>query len=217
MIFNFLNRPRARRAPARFSALWLGLCLAGVVGVSVKDAAAQTTYYTPRSLLAEFFPRSQLVTYKKYELSTDQRTRVEQKLGYSLPKSAYTFYIAKSGEAVDGYAILDDQPGEHLPISYAVKLSPRGTVERQEIMVYRERFGDEVRDPRFREQFIGKSAADSLRPGEEVIAVSGATISSRAMALGVRRCLVLLEELVLRPQREAQSAHAAPTKLADAR
>jgi len=75
-------------------------------------------------------------------------------------------------------------------------------------MVYRERYGDEVRDPRFRQQFVGKTAADPLRPGEEVIAVSGATISSRAMALGVRRCLVLFDELVLRPQREAVSGAA---------
>jgi hypothetical protein len=209
MIFNFLNPNRARRAPA----LFVAMALACTLGASVKDAAAQSTYFTPRSLLADFFPHSQLVTYKKFELTAEQRTHIEQKLGYTLPKSAYTFYIAKSGEIVDGYAILDDQPGEHLPISYAVKLSPRGTVERQEIMVYRERFGDEVRDSRFREQFIGKSAADSLRPGEEVIAVSGATISSRAMALGVRRCLVLLDELVLRPQQQAQ----APAKFADAR
>jgi hypothetical protein len=57
-----------------------------------------------------------------------------------------------------------------------------------------------VRDPRFRQQFVGKSAADPLRPGEEIVAVSGATISSRAMAVGVRRALILLDELVLAPQ-----------------
>jgi Na+-translocating ferredoxin:NAD+ oxidoreductase subunit G len=164
---------------------------------------AQATYYTPRAILAEFFPKSQLVTYQKYDLSSAQRTRIEGLLGYALKRSSYTFYVAKSGEHVDGYALLDEENGQHLPIGFAVKLSPSGSVERQEIMVYRERYGDEVRDPRFRQQFVGKTAADPLRPGEEVIAVSGATISSRAMALGVRRCLVLFDELVLRPQREA--------------
>jgi len=203
MIFNFL-----RPLPLTV-AVWL---LAATAGGG--SAAGQETYYTPRSLLAEFFPRSQLVTYKKFELSAEQRTRVEKKLGYALPKAAYTFYIAKSGETIDGYAILDDEPGQHLPITYGVKFSPRGAVERQEILVYRERYGDEVRDPRFREQFVGKTAADPLRPGEDVAAVSGATISSRAMTLGVRRCLVLLDELVLRPQREAPTAAA---KLAAAR
>jgi electron transport complex protein RnfG len=207
MVFNWFWRSRHPRG------LLLLAVFVGLLGLA-RSASAQETFFTPRAVLAEFFPRSQLVTYKKYELTAEQKSRVERKLGYALPRSSYTFYIAKSGETVDGYAILDDEPGQHLPISYAVKMSPRGTVERQEIMVYRERYGDEVRDPRFREQFVGKSAADPLRPGEEIVAVSGATISSRAMALGVRRCLVLLDELVLRPQREAP---AGTPKLADSR
>lgn len=191
---------------------WLSPCvfaLAGLLCWAVPgQARAQATYFTPRAVLAEFFPKSQLVTYQKYELSPAQRSRVEGLLGYPLKRSSYTFYVAKSGEHIDGYALLDEENGQHLPISFAVKLSPGGSVERQEVMVYRERYGDEVRDPRFRQQFVGKTAADPLRPGEEVIAVSGATISSRAMALGVRRCLVLFDELVLRPQREAVSGAA---------
>ena len=73
-----------------------------------------------------------------------------------------------------------------------------------------ERYGDEIRDPRFRQQFEGKTAADSLRASEEIIAVSGATISSRAMTVGVHRALVLLDELILSPQRP-RSAQLAPS------
>lgn len=171
------------------------------------DAGAQATYFTPRGLLGEFFPKSQTVTYQKFDLSSAQRGRLEGLLGYPLRKTSYTLYIAKTGEHIDGYAFLDEENGQHLPISFAVKLSAAGVVERQEVMVYRERYGDEVRDPRFRQQFVGKTVADPLRPGEEVVAVSGATISSRAMAIGVRRCLVLFDELVLRPAREAAAPH----------
>lgn len=212
MIFNFLRRPLAQKLPDWLATLALVVAL--VLGVSTERASAQATFYTPRALLGEFFPKSQLVTYKKYDLTVEQRARIEQKIGYALKKPSYTFYVAKTGETVDGYAIIDEEMGQHLPITYGVKLSPRGTVERQEVLVYRERYGDEIRDPRFREQFVGKGAADPLRPGEEVVAVSGATISSRAMALGVRRCLVLLDELVLRPLREAP---APAQKLADSR
>lgn len=203
VIFNWLLPMTSRRLGPH-----LGLCLFMLwVLAGPGDVRAQATYFTPRALLAEFFPKSQLVTYQKFELSAAQRSRVEGLLGYVLKKTSYTLYIAKTGEHVDGYAILDEENGQHLPISFAVKLSPSGAVERQEVMVYRERYGDEVRDPRFRQQFVGKTAADPLRPGEEVIAVSGATISSRAMALGVRRALVLFDELVLRPARDAAAAH----------
>jgi hypothetical protein len=118
--------------------------------------------------------------------------------------------VAQGAGGVDGYAILDEEPGQHLPIGFAVKFSPAGVVLRQEIMVYRERYGDEVRDERFRRQFVGKTARDGLRPGEDIMAVSGATISSRAMAVGVRRALLLLSELVLRarePARQALNLH----------
>lgn len=213
MVFN-LYRAASSRARRSGLALALGLGAGAVLGTAtaVRPAAAQTTYFTPRAVLAEFFPASQTVTYKKFDLTPEQRTRIEQRLGYALKKAAYTIYIAKTGERVDGYALLDEEMGQHLPISYAVKFSPRGAVERHEVMVYRERYGDEVRDPRFSQQFTGKTAADSLRPGEDVIAVSGATISSRAMALGVRRGLVLLDELVLQPGRAPAGTDKAPAK-----
>lgn len=187
-----------------FRLLVLGALATGSADFWLRPAAAQATYFTARSMLADFFPKSQAVTYQRFELSPEQRARLVHRLGYEPPKAAYTVYIAKTGETIDGYAVLDEEMGQHLPITFAVKLSPQGVVQRQEIMAYRERYGDEVRDPRFRQQFIGKSAADPLRPGEEVIAVSGATISSRAMALGVRRALVLVEELVITPQQKSR-------------
>jgi Na+-translocating ferredoxin:NAD+ oxidoreductase RnfG subunit len=174
----------------------------GGVGV----ARAETAYYTPRSVLADFFPKSQRVSYHKFDLSPEAHARVAKKLGAPLSRPSYTFYIAQTGDLVDGYALIDEEPGEHLPITFAVKFSPAGAVLRQEIMVYRERYGDEVRDERFRKQFIGKTAADRLRPGDDIVAVSGATISSRAMVVGVRRALLLLDELVLGPQRSRSAA-----------
>ncbi len=162
-------------------------------------AMAQSAYFTPRALLAEFFPRSQAVTFQRFDLTTEQRDRLTAVLGYPPRKLSYTIYVAKTGEQIDGYAVIDEEKGQHLPITFAVQFSRDGAVLRQEIMVYRERYGDEIRDPRFRQQFVGKHSRSPLREGEEVIAVSGATISSRAMVIGVRRALVLLDELVIKP------------------
>ncbi len=139
------------------------------------------------------------MTFQRFDLTTEQRERLSAVLGYTPRKPSYTIYIAKTADKTDGYAIIDEEKGQHLPITFAVKLSAAGLVERQELMVYRERYGDEIRDPRFRQQFVGKSAKSPIREGEEIIAVSGATISSRAMVIGVRRALVLLDELVLKP------------------
>ena len=168
-------------------------------------ARADQVYFSSRDLLADFFRSSQNVTYKKLQLDAAGRERISQRLGYPLPRTSYTFYVASSGSHVDGYAIIDEEKGEHLPITFAVKLSPDGRVQRQEIVIYREARGDEVRDERFRRQFVGKSARDPIAAGQDIVAVSGATISSRAMAVGVRRAVVLFDELV-RPTANATAA-----------
>ena len=171
-----------------FATLTLG-CLAG-------PARADQVYYSPRDLLADFFRTSQSVTYKKIDLADADKKRLQRRLGYTPPKPSYTFYVATSGGHVDGYALVDEEKGEHLPITFAVKLSPGGKVEREEIVVYREARGDEVRDEHFRRQFVGKSAADAIDTNQDIVAVSGATISSRAIAVGVKRAVVLFDELV---------------------
>ena len=159
-------------------------------------ARADQVYFTPRDLLADFFRSSEAVTFKKIPLADADRQRLQRRLGYAPARPSYTFYVASSGGRVDGYAFLDEEKGEHLPITFAVKLSPDGKVVRQEIVVYRESRGDEVRDDRFRAQFIGKSARDAIDTNQDIVAVSGATISSRAMAVGVKRAVVLFDELV---------------------
>jgi hypothetical protein len=123
-------------------------------------------------------------------------------------KGKYTFFVARSGVHIDGYALIDEEQGEHLPITFAVKISPEGVIERQEIVAYREPRGDEVRDERFRKQFVGKCARDPVAAGLDIVAVSGATISSRAMAVGVKRALVLFDELV-KPTRLASGGRPA--------
>src|SRR5438477_12846455 len=117
-------------------------------------ARAEGVYFSTRDLLADFFRSSETVTYKKIDLQAADRTRLERRLGYAPSRGSYTFFVAQTGGHVDGYAVIDEEQGEHLPITFAVKLTPGGVVERQEIVCYRESRGDEVRDSRFRKQFV---------------------------------------------------------------
>jgi hypothetical protein len=164
-----------------------------------RPARAEGVYFSTRELLADFFRTSKDVTYQKVEIAPEARARLVKRLGYAPARNTYTFFVASSAGHVDGYALIDEERGEHLPITFAVKLSPAGVVERQEVVCYRESRGDEVRDARFRRQFVGKSSRDPIAANLDIVAVSGATISSRAMAVGVRRAVILFEELV-RPQ-----------------
>jgi Na+-translocating ferredoxin:NAD+ oxidoreductase RnfG subunit len=176
--------------------------LALVVGLWIAvslPARAASTYFTTPQVLKEFFPKSQRVSYRKVTLGPAELAAVQGRLGYKPAKPEYVVFVATTGERVDGYAIIDEELGQHEQITFAVKLSPQGTVERHEVMVYRESYGEEITDARFRRQFQGKTVKDPVRAGVDIDVVTGATISSRSMAMGVRRALVLLDELILKP------------------
>jgi Na+-translocating ferredoxin:NAD+ oxidoreductase RnfG subunit len=164
-------------------------------------ARAAATYFTTQQVLREFFPKSEKVSYRKLKLAPAEVALLQERLGYRPARLEYVVFVATTGEHVDGYAIIDDEKGQHEQITFAVKLSPAGVVERHEVMVYRESYGEEITDPRFRKQFVGKTAKDPVRAGQDIDVVTGATISSRSMTLGVRRALVLVEELVLKKDR----------------
>jgi hypothetical protein len=185
------------RRPGAPRAALLAALLSGCLWLAPARAHAEATYFTPRAVLAEFFPRSERVTFRTFALDSSLKARLTQRLGYTPAKDRYTVFIATTKSHVDGYAVIDDEPGLHQPITFATRLSSRGTIERLEIMVYREPRGDEVRDARFRRQFEGKTAQDTLRVSRDIDAVSGATVSSASMASGVRRAAVLVEELAL--------------------
>ena len=169
-----------------------------LVAIGGGDASAQAVYWDKASLLKDFFATSQRVTFKKLTLDDAQRATVEGRLG-TRPPASVTVYYGTTGGHIDGFAIIDNEMGQHEPITFGVLIGTDGAMKRLEIMVYRESYGDDVREARFRRQFAGRKASDPVRHGADIVAVSGATISSKAMASGARRSLVLVDELVLKP------------------
>ena len=179
----------------RSAALALGLGLALLLGSEAR-ARGETVYFTPRQVLGEFFPHADAVRFERFAPSAPQRERLSRRLGYALGRDSYVFYVASTRGHVDGYALIDEELGQHEPITFAVQLSPDGAVERTEILVYRETRGEEVHCRRFLAQMRGKTVAQPVQAGVDIDTVSGATISSRSLAIGVRRALVLFDELV---------------------
>lgn len=154
--------------------------------------SAQTTVYLkPEEALKLLFKDSAQIIPNEKTLSEADRQKAKEALGYDLPKNVYTFYVAKTKDQVDGYALIDEQVGKVLPITFVSKISPQGKVEQVEIMVYRESHGGEVTSKRFLNQFKQKTLNDEIRLHGNIINVTGATLSSQALVVGVKRALVL--------------------------
>jgi electron transport complex protein RnfG len=174
--------------------IWVtGGVLAFALLVGRADA---TDYFSPQALLSEQFHSSERVTYLRVKLAGSERTQIEARLGRALPKPEYTFFVATSHGQVDGYALFDEQLGQHEPISIATFFDATGRITRVEVTAYREPFGDGVRAERFRHQFVGRDARSQFRAGSDIDAIAGATISSRSMCVGVARAAALLDVAV---------------------
>jgi Na+-translocating ferredoxin:NAD+ oxidoreductase RnfG subunit len=180
--------PHLRRRFSLPAALVLALLGAAV-------PAHATDYWTPAKLLGEFFKTSQKVSPKSVTLSDADATQIAKQLGVDAAKlkKTWSVYVGEADGKRTGYAILDAEIGLHEPIDFGVRFDDKGTVSRMEIMAFREPYGDGVRADRFREQFVGKTAKDAITAGRDIDIVSGATLSSRSVALGVKRDVLVLQ------------------------
>ncbi len=160
----------------------------------IRPAWAQTVYLTPEEALKRAFQNSQQVISDKKQLTDPQKSFVEKTLGKALAKTQWTFYLGKSGKQTDGYALIDNEVGKTEPITFMTMIGPDGKVRQVEILVYREPIGGEIQSDNFRKQFLNKTAADPVRSGQDIKNISGATLSSRAVSLGVKRALLLWKE-----------------------
>jgi Na+-translocating ferredoxin:NAD+ oxidoreductase subunit G len=169
----------------------LGLVLA-VLAAAVPAHA--TEYMTKSELLNRFFAGAKGVSARSITLGDADVTAIGKRLGADLKKSKWSVYVAEDENHKRlGYAVLDQEIGLHELIDYGVLFGLGGSVERVEITVYREPYGDEVRGERFRRQFVGKTANDPIVAGQDIDIVSGASYSSKALALGVKRDTLILQ------------------------
>lgn len=97
---------------------------------------------------------------------------------------------SRAGEAL-GEVLVDEVVGKHELITYALGIGTSGAIRGVEILDYREPRGGEVRDPRWRAQFVGKRRGAPLQLDDDIQNISGATLSCRHVTEGVRRLLDL--------------------------
>lgn len=169
---------------ARWRLLGGALLVAACGWAPAAEAQAGVWLTTPQ-VLKDFFPASERVSYVDVD-GAALRAR-----GVPTTKAKHHVYVAWTGARVDGYAVVDEQVGQHEPITFAVQLSPSLVVQRLEVMAYREAYGAEIRAERYRKQWIGKSAKDLDRAVVDVDAISGATLSCKSTVIVVRRALAL--------------------------
>ena len=168
--------------------IWLTAAALGGAAVSVHAV----TYLNVEQAQQAIFPGKKLTT-AAVKLTSEQRKAIEKDSGIRVRNPEQKVWKVEGG----GWFILDEVLGKHEFITYAVGLNEDGSVKQIEVLDYRETYGGQVRDEKWRAQFTGKKHGAKLKLDEDIQNISGATLSSRHIADGVRR-LLAFHELVLK-------------------
>jgi Na+-translocating ferredoxin:NAD+ oxidoreductase RnfG subunit len=123
------------------------------------------------------------------KLTSTQRKAIEQTSGVRVLRDEQQVWRVSGG----GWFIVDEVVGKHEFITYAAGLNADGSVKQIEIMDYRETYGGQIRDQKWRAQFVGKTGKSTLKLDSDIKNISGATLSCRHITDGVKRLLAFYE------------------------
>ncbi|WP_142783220.1 FMN-binding protein [Changchengzhania lutea] len=101
----------------------------------------------------------------------------------------------ESNEALLGYAYISKAVSKTAQFDYLVILDKNLIVLKTKVLIYREEYGGEIGSKRWLKQFIGKTQNDILKYGDNIVGISGATISVRSMTNAMNNLLQSLKIL----------------------
>lgn len=151
---------------------------------AVSTAAYATTYMTVEQAQAAMFPGA-VWTRAFMTLTQQQIAAIATRTGVSVRKTDVQVWKSADG----GYFIVDQAIGKHELFTIALGLSATGAVKGIEILDYKESYGYEVRNEAWRKQFTGKTPTDSLKLGDNIKNISGATLSCQHVTDAIKRLL----------------------------
>lgn len=157
-------------------------------------------YFTEDEAAQAMFPDSEEIRRETLTLTAEQKTFVEEVIGWEFPEYTFDVFIGETQGNIDGYAVIQNTIGKHRPITYMVGVTATGECMNFEVMVYREARGNEIATKRFNYQYQGKTIGDPIRINRDIINITGATMSVRSASAGVKRVLVLVNEFYLKPR-----------------
>jgi Na+-translocating ferredoxin:NAD+ oxidoreductase RnfG subunit len=155
-----------------------------LASVAIVAPAHATVYLTVEQAQQLLFPGAEFVADNR-TITPEQEREIERASGVSVRNRTLNLWRVSTG----GWFIVDQVIGRHDNIPYAIGLDTDGSVRGIEILEYRESYGGQIREPLWRAQFIGKRHGAALTLKRDIQNISGATLSCRHIADGVKRLL----------------------------
>jgi len=131
-----------------------------IVAASPQCLAAK--YMSLEQAQSLIFAQAQEFVPANVTLTPEQIERIEHESGVKVRVPQQFVWQARAGGKLLGWFIVDQVIGKHELITYAVGINPDGTVRQFQVIEYREAYGYQIRELKWRDQFVGKTLADPL-------------------------------------------------------
>ena len=170
-----------------------------IVPAALVAPAHAAQYLGTEQAQKALFPEATAFVPHPLTLTDSQRAAVEKASGVRLRFVRPPVWRVEANGRTLGWYVQDEVYGKHEFITYAMALDAAGAVRGLEILDYRETHGGQVRNAAWRAQFAGKRQGDPLKLGEDIQNISGATLSCKHVAEGVRRVLAIHQNALATP------------------
>ena len=163
---------------------------------SVATAQAEVFFAQDEAMLMAFGQEA-VVDRKAFVLDDAQAQKIEAQAHAKLNSKLVSVYSGRSskGELL-GYAVIDTHMVRTHNQTFMVVLTPQGQVKKTVVLAFHEPLEYRASE-RWTQQFEGKSQPSEVRLGSEISGIVGSTLTSEAIAAGVRRVLAIYNVLSL--------------------
>lgn len=94
-----------------------------------------------------------------------------------------------------GFCFVGKAPSKTDNFDYLVLFDNDKIIKKVKVLIYREDYGAEIGSTRWLKQFIGLEKTEKINYAEDIVAISGATISARSLTIEVNNLLKSIEIL----------------------
>lgn len=160
-----------------------------VVLFSLTTAPARVLL-TQTEALAVAFPAPHEVERRTLYLDAAQVGRTAALAGGPVDGRVFPYYVGRREGRATGYAYFDTHLVRTLPETVMIVVDPDGAIRRIDILSFEEP-PEYLPGERWLQQFPGRDLGPGLALNQQIRAVTGATLSSRAITLAARRVLAI--------------------------
>ncbi len=174
----------------------LSLLFLVIVSSAPSDGQVRGTVYeylTPEEARRIVLPNAVNFVSETIHLSGTEQRQIRSEIRRDMTDATATIDVGYDENGhFSGYAIIGEEIGKYRPITFMVGIDSSFAVSGVVILVYREDRGGKIRTPRFLRQYRDKTVSDAIRTHRDIVNISGATLSVRAMNKGVKKALSLV-------------------------